>query len=83
MLAIDLGLSKVELGSAAVKLVLHPQGRLQADALLPLVNSPRSRYRLTPEMALIRPLDRAEQDDPLATTAAILRQLIAAASATS
>jgi len=83
VLAIDLGLSKVEQGPAAVKLVLHPQGRLQADALLPLVNSPRSRYRLTPEMALIRPLDRAEQDDPLATTAAILRQLIAAASATS
>ncbi len=81
VLAIDLGLRKVEQGPAAVKLVLHPQGRLQVDALLPLINAPRSRFRLTPEVALIRPLNRDEQDDPLAATQAILRQLVAAAGA--
>jgi len=54
---------------------------LQVDALLPLINAPRSRFRLTPEVALIRPLNRDEQDDPLAATQAILRQLVVAASA--
>ena len=79
VLAIALGLNKVEQGPAALKLVLHPHGRLQAEALLPLVNAPGSRYRLTPEMALIRPLTRPEQDHPLHATRTILAQLLEAA----
>ncbi len=77
VLAIELGVAKVEQGPAAVALTLHERGRLQAEILLPLINKRGSLYRITPDMVLLRPLSRNELDDALHATKQILRELLA------
>lgn len=76
VLAIELGVAKVEQGPAAIALTLHERGRLQAQTLLPLINTRGSLYRITPDMVLLRPLRPSERDDALQTTKAVLRDLI-------
>ncbi|MCO4760125.1 MAG: transcription-repair coupling factor, partial [Myxococcales bacterium] len=76
VLAIELGVSKVEQGPAAIALTLHEKGLLQADQLLPIVNLRGSLYRLTPEMVLVRSLRSDERDDPLVSTREILNYLL-------
>ena len=76
VLAIELGVSKVEQGPAAVALTLHPQGLLQAEQLVPMVNLRGSLYRLTPDMVLVRSLRSDERDEPLVSTSEILRHLL-------
>ncbi len=76
VLAIELGVSKVEQGPAAVAFTLHPQGLLQGEQLLPMVNQRGSLYRLTPEMVLVRSLRSDERDDPLVSTREILQHLL-------
>ena len=77
VLAIELGVAKVEQGPAAIALTLHERGLLQAGNLMPLINKRGSLYRLTPEMVLLRPLTRADLDDPLHATKQVLRELLA------
>ncbi len=79
VMAIELGVAKVEQGPAIVAFTLHPEGRLQADALLGLVNRRASLWRLSPGMVLMRALDRRQQESPLAATAGFLRDLLACA----
>ena len=76
VLALQLGLAKVEQGPAAVALTLHEKGLLQPEHLLPLINARGSVWRLTPEMVLSRPLTKKEQEDPLAGVQALLRDLV-------
>jgi transcription-repair coupling factor (superfamily II helicase) len=78
VLALALGLHKVEQGPAAIALTLHEKGRLQPEVLLPLVNARGTPWRLTPDMVLSKALTKAEQEDPLATCKAVLRQLLRA-----
>jgi len=76
VLALGLGLAKVEQGPAALALTLHERGLLQPPLLLPLINQRGSLWRLTPEMVLTRPLHKREQDDPLQAAAEALRGLL-------
>ena len=66
VLALRLGLAKVEQGPAALALTLHERGLLQPVHLLPLLNSQRGTlWRLSPDMVLSRPLHRKEQEEPV------------------
>jgi transcription-repair coupling factor (superfamily II helicase) len=76
VLALQLGLAKVEQGPAAVALTLHEKGLLQPEHLLPLINTRGTPWRLSPDMVLGRPLTRAEQEDPLAAVQGLLRELL-------
>ncbi len=75
VLAIALGVQKVEQGPMAVALTLHERGRLQPELLLPLVNQRGSLYRLTPDMVLTKTLTAREQDNPVQATKDLLRTL--------
>lgn len=75
VLAIALGLQKVEQGPFAVALTLHERGKLQPETLLPLINQKGSLYRLTPDMVLTRTLTQREKDDPIGATKELLRTL--------
>ena len=75
VLAIALGLQKVEQGPFAVALTLHERGKLQPETLLPLINARGSLYRLTPDMVLTRTLTQKEKDDPIGATKDLLRTL--------
>ena len=85
VLAIALGVQKVEQGPALLALTLHPKGRLQPDNLLPLLNPSTSSgqalrgspYRLSPEMVLQKSWTRREQDSPIEATKDVLRTLLA------
>ncbi len=76
VLAIELGVSKVEQGPGAIALTLHEKGLLQAELLLPMVNTRGSLYRLTPDMVLVRSLRNDERDDPVLSTREILQHLL-------
>lgn len=76
VLALQLGLAKVEQGPAAVALTLHEKGLLQPEHLLPLINERGSVWRLSPDMVLTRPLTKAEQHEPVQAVQALLRQLL-------
>ncbi len=75
VLAIGLGVQKVEQGPAAVALTLHERGKLQPETLLPLVNVRGSLYRLTPDMVLTKVLTPREQEAPVQATKDLLRTL--------
>ena len=75
VLAIGLGLQKVEQGPLAIALTLHEKGKLQPDSLLPLINTRGSLFRLTPDMVLTRTLTQHEKGDPVQATKDLLRQL--------
>jgi transcription-repair coupling factor (superfamily II helicase) len=79
VLAIALGVAKVEQGPGGVALTLHEKGLLQPDVLLPLLNQRGSPYRLSPDMVLTRAWTRAEQEQPLEATRDLLRLLTACA----
>ncbi len=76
VLAIAIGMEKVEQGPAAIAMTLHERGKLQAERLLELVNRPGTLYRLTPSMMLLRPMRGHERDDALQTTKEVLRELL-------
>tara|TARA_B100001094_G_C18100997_1_gene755755 strand:- start:553 stop:1350 length:798 start_codon:yes stop_codon:yes gene_type:complete len=76
VLALELGVSKVEQGPAAIALTLHERGLLQAESLLSLLNAPGTLYRLTPQMVLVRALRSDERDDPLLVTREVLQHLL-------
>jgi transcription-repair coupling factor (superfamily II helicase) len=76
VLALQLGLAKVEQGPAALSITLHEKGLLQPELLLPLVNQRGSAWRLTPDMVLSRPLSKKEQDNALMAVQEVLRQLL-------
>ena len=76
VLALELGVSKVEQGPAAIALTLHERGLLQAETLLSLLNARGTLYRLTPEMVLVRALRSDERDEPLVVTREVLQHLL-------
>jgi transcription-repair coupling factor (superfamily II helicase) len=76
VLALQLGLAKVEQGPAALAMTLHEKGVLQPEHLLPLINQRGSSWRLSPEMVLTRPLSKSEQHEPVQAIQAILRNLV-------
>ena len=76
VLALQLGIAKVEQGPASLALTLHERGLLQPDHLLPLINYRGTPWRLSPEMVLGRPWTRKEQDDPIAAVQEALRTLL-------
>ncbi|MSP91861.1 MAG: transcription-repair coupling factor [Myxococcales bacterium] len=80
VLALKLGLAKVEQGPMMAAFTLHEHGALQPAALLPLVNRPGgSVWRLSPEMVLARAFTPREQDAPVAAVRAMLQELVKAA----
>jgi transcription-repair coupling factor (superfamily II helicase) len=78
VLALKLGLAKVEQGPAMVAFTLHEKGLLQADHLLPLINARGSVWKLSPDMVLTRVMGRSEQDAPVAAVRGWLENLVRA-----
>ncbi len=76
VLALQLGLAKVEQGPAALALTLHERGRLLPEHLLPLLNQRPPVWRLSPDMVLSRALLRKEQDHPVAAVREALEFLL-------
>jgi transcription-repair coupling factor (superfamily II helicase) len=75
VLAIGLGVAKVEQGPSAVALTLHEKGLLQPELLLPLMNQRGSVFKLSPDMVLTKVWTRHEQAEPLQATKDLLRLL--------
>lgn len=76
VLALALGLQKVEQGPGGLALTLHEKGILTPEALLPLINQRGSLYRLSPDMVLSRAWSKREQVEPMVATKDILTQLL-------
>ncbi len=76
VLAIALGVQKVEQGPTLLALTLHEKGLLQPESLLPLLNVRGSPYRLSPEMVLQKAWSKREQESPIEATKDVLRTLL-------
>jgi transcription-repair coupling factor (superfamily II helicase) len=76
-LAAALGASVLDLTETRLSLTLGEATPLQPEQVVRLVSGKRSRYRLTPEMRLIRALDEDEQAQPLRAAKQLLRELLA------
>ncbi|MBI5611001.1 MAG: transcription-repair coupling factor [Deltaproteobacteria bacterium] len=76
VLALQLGLEKVEQGPSGIALTLHEKGLLQPELLLPLINAKGTPWRLSPDMVLARAWTRVEQEAPVLATQEALRGLL-------
>ncbi len=76
VLALQLGLAKVEQGTVAMALTLHEHGKLLPEHLLPLINARGSLWKLSPDMVLTLAFSRQEQDAPLLAVQQRLRELV-------
>jgi transcription-repair coupling factor (superfamily II helicase) len=79
-LARGIGAQSLELARTRLSLALAEDTPLRPEKVLKLVEAPGSRYRLTPDMRLLRSLDAAEQKAPAEVAKRCLLELTACAS---
>jgi len=79
LLAMQIGLVKVELGPEAMVCQLSRRGRLKAEHVLDLTTRLSARWTLASDLRLVRKLRGAELDSPVAAVRGALQEMAACA----